>query len=82
MFKRKRITREQGLALIAGFLQLDIQRVALNLPRALEISHTYHLYAYDAYVLECAERLHLDLVTLDTRMQDVAQHLCIPVIEV
>ncbi len=82
MFKRRRITLEQGIALIDGFSQLDIQRVPFNLTRALEISQAHNLYAYDAYVLECAERFHLELVTLDNRMNEVARQLGISVIEV
>jgi predicted nucleic acid-binding protein len=82
MFKRRRITLQQGLALIDGFLKLDIQRVPLNLTRALEISQAYHLYAYDSYVLECAERLHLELITLDNRMNEVARQLGISILEV
>jgi predicted nucleic acid-binding protein len=82
MFKRGRITLKQGLAMVDGFLQLDIHQVSFNLQRALEISHSYHLYAYDAYVLECAERLNIGVITLDSRMNDVARQLEIPVIEV
>jgi len=82
MFKRGRITLVQGIALVDGFLQLDIQRVACNLTRALNISQAYHLYAYDSYVLECAERYHIELITLDRRMNEVAQQLGISVIEV
>ncbi len=82
MFKRGRITLDQGRAMIEGFQQLPIQLIALNLKRALEISHTYHIYAYDAYVLECAERVNSELITLDTRMHDIAQQLGILVIEV
>lgn len=82
MFKRGRITLAQGHAMIEGFQQLPIQLIALNFTRALEISHAYHIYAYDAYVLECAERLHAELITLDTRMQDIAQQLGIQVIKI
>ncbi|GAK49409.1 hypothetical protein U14_00631 [Candidatus Moduliflexus flocculans] len=46
------------------------------------MSHAHHLYAYDAYVLECAERLHLPVATLDARMKAVAAELGIAVIEV
>lgn len=58
MFKWGRITREQGIALIEGLRHLDLQQIAINLTRAIEISYGHDLYAYDAYVLECAERLH------------------------
>ena len=74
MFKRGRINLNQGLAIVDGFSKLDIQLVDLNLTRAVEISNSYHIYAYDAYVLECAERLQIGFVTLDNKMLVVALH--------
>lgn len=82
MFKRKRITLTKGLEVIQGFENLTIQTVPLNLRRATELCHQFNIYAYDAYVLECAERLKLDLVTLDRRMKEIASELGITVIEV
>lgn len=82
MFKRRRITLQQGLAMIAAFHQVEIQPISFNITRAIEISHAYRLYAYDAYVLECAERLHIPLVTLDARMKAVATELGMSLIEV
>jgi hypothetical protein len=29
--------------------------------------HLHNIYAYDAYVLECAERFHVPLITLDSQ---------------
>ena len=54
----------------------------LNLTRALEISNSCNIYAYDAYVLECAERLRIGLVTLDNKMKEVGHQLGISIIEV
>ncbi len=82
MFKRGRINLEQGMEIIQGFHKLDITTVPLNLKRATEISHKHNIYAYDAYVLECAERLQSDLVTLDGRMREVTEKLGISLIEV
>ncbi len=46
------------------------------------MSHQHHIYAYDAYVLECAERIAVPLVTLDDRMRDIAETIGISCIEV
>ncbi|MBF0413444.1 MAG: toxin-antitoxin system, toxin component, PIN family protein [Desulfamplus sp.] len=40
------------------------------------------MYAYDAYVLECAEQLQISLVTLDNKMKEAARQLGISIIEV
>ncbi len=82
MFKRGRITLEQGIEIVEGFQKMKVQIVSLNLKRAIGIGHKYKIYAYDAYVLECAKRLRSDLVTLDDRMKEVAEELKISVIEV
>lgn len=82
MFKRQRITLEQGMAIVEGFARLPLSFVPYNLTRAVELCHRHHIYAYDAYVLECAERLRLPLMTLDARMREVAHTLPVPIIEV
>lgn len=82
MFKRQRITLEQGVAIVEGFARLPLSFVPYHLTRTIELCHLHHLYAYDAYVLECAERLHLPLITLDARMTEVARTLPIPLLEV
>jgi len=82
MFKRVRITLKQGIELTEKFQKLKVEIVPLNLKRAAEISHKYNIYAYDAYILECAERLKSDLATLDSRMKEVAEDLGISIVEV
>ncbi len=82
MFKRSRITLNEGIELIEGFQKTEIQTVSLNLSRAVEISHKFNIYAYDAYVIECAERLKSPLVTLDSKMKEVAENLGVTLIEV
>lgn len=54
----------------------------MNLERSIEICHEYNMYAYDAYILECAETLRSDLITLDNKMKEIAEKLNIYVVEV
>jgi len=82
MFKRNRITLEAGKNLITAFQNLKIKLLPLNLTRSIEICGKYDIYAYDSYVLECAERIKSDLATLDNRMKKVAEKLNISIIEV
>lgn len=82
MFKRQRIKFEDALRIIKGFKVLKIKFLPLNLSRAIEICNAYNIYAYDAYILECAESLKSDMVTLDKRMKEVAKKLNISVVEV
>lgn len=82
MFRRGRLSLQQGKAVIAGFNACTFRLLPLNLSRTVEISHQCAIYAYDAYVLECAERLNAPLLTLDAGMKRAAGHLNISLIEV
>jgi len=82
MFRRNRISLQQGVEIITGFQSSEFHTLPLNLRRAIEISHHFKIYAYDAYVLECAERLNAPLITLDHGMKQVAKKLNITLIEV
>jgi predicted nucleic acid-binding protein len=82
MFKRGRITLIQAHEMLNSFKQLQFETYDINLPMAIEISYQYKIYAYDAYVLECAKRLNLPLVTLDKLMIEKAKELNITTIEV
>ncbi len=82
MFKKRRITLQQGLDILQAFQKIKIHIVPIDLFRSIEISHQYNIYAYDAYVLEAAKHLNISLITLDNKMKEIAQKIKIPVIEV
>lgn len=63
-------------------MRLPLSFVPYDLTHAVELCRLHNIYAYDAYVLECAQRLHLPLMTLDARMTEVAHILTVPIIEV
>ncbi len=46
-----------------------------------QINQVRHSYAYDVYFLQCALHLSCPLITLDTRMKQVAYDLNIKVLE-
>jgi predicted nucleic acid-binding protein len=73
---------KKGIDIIERFQKMNIEIVPINLRRVTEISYEYKIYAYDAYVLEWAERLKSKLVTLDIKMREIAKKLCISVMEV
>jgi len=82
MFKQKRITLAQATEIIKNFEQLSFEIITFDLHRSIQISHQYQIYAYDAYVLECAHRHHLPLMTLDNLMKEKAKQLKISLTEV
>lgn len=48
----------------------------------MRLAGKLNIYAYDAYILQCAIEQNLPLISLDTNMIDFAKREGIPVIEV
>lgn len=68
--------------MLHDFEQWSFETVAFDWRRAIQIGHDYQIYAYDAYILESANRLNLPWLTLDKQMQTKAKLLNIITIEV
>jgi len=82
MFKRKRINKEQIIKCYSFFSQIPVRLVEVNLVKALTIASEHEIYAYDAYYLETAKRMKLNLFSLDQKMKNVAQSMNITIMEV
>ncbi len=82
MLKRKKITTDEMLSAWSATQKIPVDLRAVDIAKALEISSTFHIYAYDAYFLVCALFLHAPLLTLDKRMSQIAKVLGIQTIEV
>ena len=82
MFKRKRITLEQARYALDLYQQIPIALVDVSLHHALQLAHSQNIYAYDAYMLRCAQQYHASLLTLDERLFETAKAIDIPIIEV
>ena len=66
MIKMKVFKSKDEMIKIFDQLKLiHIKMVEIDIEKALEIAWEYKLYAYDAFYLEAAKRLHLPLVTFD-----------------
>jgi predicted nucleic acid-binding protein len=73
MLKRKRITLKQALQAIDSYLQIPIRFVEVDLGDALLLADELGLYAYDAYLLVCAMKYRLSLLTLDDKLMQAAR---------
>ena len=82
MFKRGRITLEDAEQVLAQFAQIPIRRTQLRLTEALRLAHAHDMYAYDAYVLDCARQYPSTLLSLDNPLRAIAQKLGITLLEV
>jgi predicted nucleic acid-binding protein len=82
LLKRKRVTIEEALQAIEIYLQIPVRFVEVELADSLELANKFGLYAYDAYLLRCAEKYRLPLLTLDDRLAQAAKDNKIQVLEV
>jgi len=82
LLKRGRITIEQALKAIDIYLEIPARFVEVELANSLELANELGIYAYDAYLLRCAEKYRLPLLTLDKRLVQAAKDKGISVLEV
>jgi predicted nucleic acid-binding protein len=81
LLKRKRVTLDEALQAIEIYLQIPVRFVEVELTVSLELADELGIYAYDAYLLRCAEKYRLPLLTLDNRLIQVAKDKKIQVLE-
>jgi predicted nucleic acid-binding protein len=82
MLKRNRVEVGQALRAIAAYRQIPIRLVDVELEDALAIAAQYAIYAYDAYVVRCAQKFNVPLLSLDVALCRVAEQAGVQVIEV
>jgi len=82
LFKRGRINLAQAEKAMESFQAIPVQLTDVDIREAVKLSHEYGIYAYDAYVLECARRHGTPLLSLDNPQCTVARQLGIEVLEV
>lgn len=82
MLKQDRLTLESALRGLEIFEEIPIQYTMPDFAHSIAIAHQAKLYAYDAYLLDCAIRHKAPLLTLDRKLMAAARALKIPTLEV
>lgn len=82
MFKRDRLALDKAKEVVKQFKQIPIRRTKLRLAEALKLANAYNIYAYDAYVLDCAKQYRTPLLSLDSKEIEIAKKLGLTVLEV
>lgn len=82
MFKQNRLTLDEAQKGLSIFRSIPLRYVEADFANALELSKTINMYAYDAYVLDCAIRYKSPLLTLDRKLISAAQSIKIQILEV
>jgi len=82
MIRRGRLTPELAARAIDIYQSIPIRFVDVDLTASLMIAFEHRLYAYDAYLIECARAKRAPLLTLDRTLARVAAKMAIEVMEI
>jgi predicted nucleic acid-binding protein len=82
MLKQRRVTVEQAIATLDQYRGIRIDLVDIDMKEALRLAANLGIYAYDAYVITCAQMLGHPMLTLDRRQRAAAQRIGVQVLEV
>jgi len=82
MFKRKKLKIEQSQKALIAYRGIPIKFIDVPLEQTLEISHALNIYAYDAYLIQCAQQTSTSLLTLDGGLKVAAKKLGVHLLEV
>ena len=82
MFKRNRLSLNQARQALIQFSEIPIRRTKLRLTEAAELAYKNNIYAYDAYVLDCARQYRSPLLSLDNQLKAVGEKLELTILEI
>ena len=81
MFKRKSSSIERAKQALESYREIPIKFIDVSLANTLEISHALNIYAYDAYLIQCAQQTSSSLLTLDSGLKSAAKKMGIHILE-
>jgi predicted nucleic acid-binding protein len=82
MLKRHRISLGKCLDALEVYQRIPIRLVDVELEASLQIADGLGIYAYDAYVIRCAERYRAPILTLDRALREHARSNGVQVLEI
>jgi predicted nucleic acid-binding protein len=82
MFKSKRLSIKLAKQALSAYGEIPIKFIDVSLNKTLEISHSQNIYAYDAYLVQCAQQTSTPLLTLDNGLRSVAAQVGVHVLGV
>jgi len=81
MFRRRSITIGLAKQALSAYREIPIKFIDVSLEQTLEISHALTIYAYDSYLIQCAQQTSTSLLTLDHGLKAAAEKMGINVLE-
>ncbi len=81
MFKRRCSSIEKAKLALSAYREIPIKFIDVPLEQTLEISNALNIYAYDAYLIQCAQQTSTPLLTLDKGLKAAAAKMGIHIME-
>ncbi|MDX2429035.1 MAG: type II toxin-antitoxin system VapC family toxin [Xanthomonadales bacterium] len=82
MFKSQKLDIKRAQQALTVYSGIPIKFVDVPLKATLGLSKAQNIYAYDAYLIQCAQQTSTSLLTLDNGLKSVAQQVGVHVLEV
>ena len=82
MFKKQQTTIELAKKALAIYQAIPVKFFEYPLEQALELSVRLRIYAYDAYLIQCAMETNSPLLTLDRRLRVAAEKTGVQTLEI
>jgi predicted nucleic acid-binding protein len=82
MLRRERTTLALALKAIELYEKIPIRFVDVELDESLRLAQTLDMYAYDAYLIRCAQKYRSPLLSLDGYLIECARRADVAVLEV
>ena len=82
MFKRRQTTVELAKKALAVYQAIPVKYFEYPLEQALELSARLGIYAYDAYLVQCAMQTNSPLLTLDRGLWVAAEKMGVQTLEI
>ena len=82
MFKQNRLTLKEAQKGVSIFNSIPLRYIETDFFNVLKLSKTVNIYAYDAYILDCAIKYKSPLLTLDQKLKLAARKIKIETLEV
>jgi predicted nucleic acid-binding protein len=82
LLKRKRITLQQAFSALSAYEKIPLRHVEVNMMEGVRIASELNIYAYDAYLIECAFSQRISLFSLDKGLLTAARKWGVSVVEV
>lgn len=81
LIKRKKLSGGLALELIEEYRKIPIQYLDVDLKETVSVIERHGIYAYDAYMVVCAKRYSLPLLSLDAGLIHAARMEKIRIVE-